>query len=158
MSAHVDFETLAAFVDRALASAEHATVHAHVIGCAECRAQVEKLNALNAVLAVDRDVEPSPGFDARVFDAIAAERPTALRRLRAWLKPQILAPVMATAAAVGVFVLLQPGEPSEEDLFIAQNQEMLQDLDLMQDLKNVEDAGDDFAVIAALSEVEEGGE
>ena len=158
MSDHVDLETLSAFVDRALAANEASAVQAHVGGCDACRARVTKLEALSAVLARDADVEPSAGFDARVMAAVAKERGGFWR---AWWRPRVLAPAAAAALAVAVgVVVLLPGPPSEDDLFIAQNQEMLAELDMLKDYDAVETAGDDFAVIASLGEIapEQGGE
>jgi hypothetical protein len=126
-----------------------------VAACAECRAQLDKLQALDAMLALDEDVAESAAFDQKVLQAIAAERPSFWAK---WVRPQVLAPVMAAAIAAGVFLLVQPSEPSEDELFMAQNHEMLAELDLLQELPAVEEAGDDFAVISALPEIEKGGE
>lgn len=127
---------------------------AHLDTCADCRGKVEQLRALDALLRVSEDAEPSPGFDARMRDALTAERAatgTAGARWRAglakWLRPGVLAPALGgVAVAALALVIALPTEPTEDELFMAQHQEMLAELDLLRDL----DAAEDFEVIAAL--------
>ncbi len=141
---HIDLETLSAFVDGAADDAP--SIREHVRACAECRAQVERLHALSAMLALDVDREPSAAFDERVFAAIAAEKPSLFARLRL----RVLAPVLAASVAAGVVFVVLNREPSEDDLFMSEHQEMLAELDLIRELPSVEDAGDDFAIIAEM--------
>jgi predicted anti-sigma-YlaC factor YlaD len=141
---HIDLETLSAFVDGVTDDA--ASIRAHVNACANCRTQVEQLQALNAMLALDVDREPSAAFDERVFAAIAAEKPSLATRLRL----RFLAPVLAASVAAGVLFVVFDGEPSEDELFMAEHQEMLAELDLIRDLPSVEDAGSDFAIIEEM--------
>ena len=144
---HIDLEVLSAFVDGAADDA--ASIRKHVDGCAECRAQVEQLQALSAMLALDVDREPSAAFDARVLAAIAAiaaEKPSLWSRLRL----RLLVPALAASVAAGVFFVVIDRDPSDDDLFMAEHQEMFAELDMIRDLPSVEDAGEDFAIIAEM--------
>ncbi|HEY8525836.1 MAG TPA: zf-HC2 domain-containing protein [Acidimicrobiales bacterium] len=58
-----------------LTGAERAAALDHLEGCAACRAEVASLTDVGeAVLALAPEVEPPPGFTARVLDRIAAAR------------------------------------------------------------------------------------
>jgi predicted anti-sigma-YlaC factor YlaD len=75
---------------------EHEAMLRHLDGCAHCRRAYDDLaDAVEQVLPAAPRVEPSPGFDARVLDAIgveSADRRTPLR----WR--------LAVAAMVGLLV------------------------------------------------------
>ena len=111
----------------------------------------EKDKALDALLRLDEDVEPSPELDQRVFAAIAAEKKQR-SWLRALLRPLVLGPLAGAAVAALVAVVFLPRGPSAEELFIAENAEMLRELDMMREL----DAAEDFHVIANLPALERG--
>lgn len=133
MSAHLDDETLSAVADGA-------ETHPHVAQCSECRARVQQFQSLSALLEVDEDVAPSPGFEARVFAQIAAERPR-----RFWV--EWLAPAFGAAMAI-VVALTIDRTPHPDELFIAENQEMLAEMDMLTMLDGVED----FETIAEMGE------
>jgi hypothetical protein len=82
----------------ALDGARRAELLEHVEGCVACRAELRALVAVaDTVLALAPAAEPPPGFESRVLDRIAADRPAARRSRRWWL-----APVAAAAAGVAV--------------------------------------------------------
>jgi anti-sigma factor RsiW len=122
-------------------------VSAHLAGCAECRSHAQKLRALTRMLAPEATL--SADFDRRFFAKLAAERPPrwfAASRARWWA-----APLLAGAcAALLLFFWVGHTGLSDEQRFIAENQEMLAQLDLLKslDAANLDDA--DFAVVQAL--------
>lgn len=61
-----------------LEPAEEAAVSRHLSQCAECRRIGESFLQLDAVLGEWKGIEPSPEFDARLRQALAARRPTSL--------------------------------------------------------------------------------
>ena len=88
--------------ERSLSSSDAAALRAHLAGCTSCAAAAAAQNRLWDALRVWGDLEPSPGFAARVRKAVF--RP----RLR--LVPYL--PV-AAAAAAAVLILLPVLRPSD---------------------------------------------
>ena len=133
---HLDDETLSAIAD----GAERAP--AHLDSCAECQGRLQKYAALHAMLALDEDITPSAALRQRVFADIARERPR-----RRWF--DVLIPAFGAAVAIVVALTIeQPNGPNDDELFVAENQEMLADMPMLEQL----DAVEDFDAIAALEE------
>lgn len=66
-----------------LSGVERAVALAHVQGCPNCRAEVERLSsAADAVLLLAPELEPSPGFESRLFERMGVRT-----RRRRWLAP-----------------------------------------------------------------------
>jgi hypothetical protein len=97
---------------------------AHVVECAACRGEAERLGmALRA--AIEADIpEPSPLFweqlSSRVHPAIAAEEVTPLEWAPAWLRWPVLAPITALALiAIAIAAAVARGPvtkvPSDSD-------------------------------------------
>ncbi|MFM7203231.1 MAG: zf-HC2 domain-containing protein [Myxococcota bacterium] len=110
---HPDIEQLSAWLEGDLEPATHASLQAHVAGCAHCQAEVEGLREfLNAVQQLPT-LEAPAGFTQRVMEQVEqAER----RTFRYWLAklklPTLLVPV--TVAALALFMIRQPEQESLE--------------------------------------------
>jgi Putative zinc-finger len=81
----------------------------HLSTCAECRRLVEQLSQVaDELLVLAPAHEPPAGFESRVVDAIAPERPPRRSRAR-WLTPRWLgsrlAPALATAAVTAAALI-----------------------------------------------------
>lgn len=71
------------YLDGKLAVAQHAEVEAHLAGCQACAARREESQAISQMLGNWEAPAPSPWFDARLRQRIAAE--TVPRGLAGWL-------------------------------------------------------------------------
>lgn len=132
-------------------------VLAHLEECTDCRFCAAQVKELTRLLDVDEDVEPRPGFDTRFFarlEELKAER--AIKEKASWWRrwPVWVAAASLSMSAAAAVVLLgvQPPATStlENDLALAMELEMLEDLDLVRQLDEVEV----YAVLAQL-EVED---
>jgi anti-sigma-K factor RskA len=84
-----------------LGGAERAEVVLHVNGCARCQAYVAELTeAADAIPQLVPEVEPPPGFEARVLHRLGADRRQVRRR---WVAS--IAAVAAAAAIISVTVV-----------------------------------------------------
>jgi Putative zinc-finger len=83
----------------------------HLAGCPSCRTSVEQLSAIaDAVLLVAPMVEPPPGFDLRVQNAIhesRGRRPSAGRR--STRRPRVVRMTAAAAAVAAIVALAGAG-------------------------------------------------
>ena len=91
-----------------------AYVRAHVEACPECREELDDFVAQSALfrgLAVRGEVEPRPGFYARVMDRIEAERPASIWSIL--LEPRFGFRLSVASAVLVVLmgVFLFSGEP-----------------------------------------------
>jgi anti-sigma factor RsiW len=109
MNAHATDEQLIDYLHGELAPADDALLHAHLAACAPCRARADEEAAIGDWLRANLlEVEFPALVKARVWEAIRAERPGVLDRLRAFLRPVVLVPlaaVLALSAYVSVPVL-----------------------------------------------------
>jgi hypothetical protein len=64
---HPDTEKLQGIVEEALAAGERVVVESHLLGCADCRNEVEEWTSLFAMLSTMPRVAPSFGFANRVM-------------------------------------------------------------------------------------------
>jgi len=112
-----------------------AAARAHMESCSECRAWSISLRGLDRVLAADETVEPGPGFDTRMFARLEERR----RRGRRWRWALAAAGVPAVAAvAILLFARSDARITAEEDLELAMNLDMLEDMALLHQLDEVE--------------------
>jgi anti-sigma factor RsiW len=148
-------EELTAYLDGELPEAEVKALEARLAEEPELRALEGKLRRTVALLKTMEAPVASPALRRAVLSRIDA--PTLAERLQAWLRPGRLLPVGALlAAAVAVVLLGRGAEPvrgapaDEEQLFLAQNLEVAEDLDVLG-----LDAPEDLDVVARLHELEE---
>jgi len=90
-------EDLAELALGTLTGVERSTALAHVQGCPDCRAEVDRLSfAADAILTLAPEIEPQPGFETRLFERMGVQ--PRRRRLLARYSPRRLA--LAGAALV----------------------------------------------------------
>lgn len=151
MSCTHDHDALLASVDEALPEAEQRVLDAQLQSCAHCRQVLAQAQAFGSFLRVaDPAIDPTAAFDRTVKQAVHNERATARQPWLAWARrPLVWASAVSGCAALVLALTLFSRDPNmnEDDYFVAEHQEMLADLDLIQDM----DAVEDFAVIAELS-------
>lgn len=125
---------LVSYTDGRATEAERATVESHLESCAGCRARVAEFRAVWSVLDDAPVPQPSPSFDARLRQRIAAEP------RRTWSGGLVLSPRLALAtvalALLSVWVASGPGpQPPLELGQGTDSQEMrdLEDYDVLAD-------------------------
>lgn len=143
---------LTAFIDGELSEADAQAVQAALAKDPALRALEARLRSvITAVEALPEPARaPSPALRRQVLSAIAV--PTWRERLRGWLSGPGLVPAGLAVAAAATAVVLwprRPEEPEGEQLLVASNLELVEDLDLMG-----LDSPDDLEVIASLHELE----
>ena len=151
MTCSHDPEVLSALLDGGLSGDALCAAEAQVAQCTSCRDTLHQLQSLQSFMQQnDPDLTPTGDFDLGMSAVLRAER----RGRWAWLRrPAFLAPALSASAAVLIAVTLFVREPrpSDDDLFIADNQEMLAELDLVRDL----DAVEDYDVIHQLNQLKQ---
>jgi anti-sigma factor RsiW len=151
-------EQLKRFLDGALSGAESRGVRIHLAECPACAAHVSLTDRVEALVALDDEIEPSPGLNERFHARLGAHRARSADRwwkwLPVWSAPQTLALAGALALLAGVVVFWRarptepvPSVPAPEvaiaeslpllqDLGVIENLELLEDFDVLQDLSN----------------------
>jgi anti-sigma factor RsiW len=142
---------LIAYLDDHTDGAERREVEKHLETCAECRSRAAEFRRVWNLLDEAPAVEPSPYFDARLRQRLAAEpRPSAWL---AWLPQPRLALATAALLVMGIWVsVLKPaadlppqgnlqtqGQTEEEfrmikDLRVLENYEVLADFDALSEI------------------------
>ncbi len=137
MSCTVEDE-LTAYLDGELSTVEAARVRAHLTSCADCRATETLLRRTMAQLAALPAFEPTPALRRRVLAEVDSLPRPWPERVRAWLRPAVLAPALATAAVVAVVAgqrahdrdLANRAEQRTE-LAVAENYDLLTDYEVV---------------------------
>jgi hypothetical protein len=97
---HPTADRLEAFAEGGLDRGEHVVIESHLLGCAQCQAQVDEWHALFAALEGLQQFEPAPDFADRVMAGVRLAPRTAWRTsvasTRSWAGGQL----GAAAAAV----------------------------------------------------------
>lgn len=112
-------DRLSEYLDGELSSAEHASVHAHLAECAECRATLEELRRVVARASVVQDSAPErdlwPGVAARIGAGGRASMSVFKRALTSRLSftlPQLAAAGLALMVLSGGLVwMAKSGDP-----------------------------------------------
>jgi anti-sigma factor RsiW len=149
-------EELTAYVDGELSQLDARRVEAALAADPRLAALERQLRATLKAVEALAGPQPSPALRRSVLDALEAPL-TLSEQLRQWLRPSRLMPVLGmAAAAVLMVVVAKQGEhvgaaheSDAEQLFVAQNMEILEDLDLA-GLESPED----LEVVAALDALE----
>jgi anti-sigma factor RsiW len=129
-------DRLQALVSGALSPAERERAEAHLASCPECREERDLLAAARALLPALPEIEPRPGFAARVARGARDPRPSPFAQ---WLRWTMGGVAVATAAAVAVAVLPGPVPPRRDDVRVAQRLELFEDLAVLQNVQALED-------------------
>lgn len=148
MSCTVEDE-LTAYVDGELSVVEAARVRTHLSSCADCRATEAVLRRTMAEVAALPGFVPSPALRRRVLAEVESLPRPWPERIRAWLRPGVLAPVAGVAFAATVTVLVVGSFSTRKtdvergtELAVAENYELLTDYEVVglspEDLEVVE--------------------
>jgi anti-sigma factor RsiW len=155
MNDHDWQDELTAYVDGELDERRRSALEAAFADNPELRARVEQLRRTAEGIRALPPVAVSAQLRRNVLDAVF--EPSWKERLGAWLSPSRLIPLSLAAATAAVAVAVLPRHDSDEltsvggeQLALAQNLEMVADLDLL-GLETPEDV----AVVAALADSEE---
>lgn len=148
-------DDLTAYVDGELPAARREEVAAHLGTCPECRATEGLLRRTLAQLPALPQFVPSPSLRREVLAKVDALPPTLGERLRALLRPTVLVPTAALAAALVLVLRVGGGTEPGLDvtdpgvLELAANMELVEDYDVA----GLDDV-DDLEVVAHLHELE----
>lgn len=144
-------EQLTAYVDGELSELEAKALEAELARDPALRALEQRLRRTVALVEALPAPEPSTALRRAVLSRI--DQPTLGERLKGLFTPPRLgvAGLAAAAVAAVVVVAAQPKDVpgDEEQLFLAQNMEVIEDLDLVG-----LDSPDDLDVVASLHELE----
>jgi len=152
MSCTVEDE-LTAYLDGELSVVESARVRTHLASCSECRATEALLRRTVTELAALPAFEPSAALRRRVLAEVEALPRPWTERMRAWLRPGVLAPAgvaLVTAAVVAV-VAGQRAVADRTELAVAEHYELLSDYEV------VGLSQDDLDVVEHLDELQKEG-
>ncbi len=105
-------EQLFAYAHRLAEGREEEAMRAHAETCARCRAALSEYQRLDALLGEWKPAEPSPWFDARVRQAIAATEPEKPIFGAAWMRWAAVA-ALAVLVGVGVWAWRRAPRPME---------------------------------------------
>lgn len=147
--------SLTAYVDGALEPAERAEVESHLAGCAECRAERDRLAAAIALLArLPAAPAPSPTFEQRFYARLAAEKAEARERRGLldriawrWLGPGLV----GAAATVGV-ILYTGAQRRADERYLAEHLDLFESYEAIASVGTV-DGPEDVQVVAHLDEL-----
>ena len=135
---------LSALLDGELSTEQSAAVRRHLEQCAACRRQYDLLEQTEAMVRQMTPLTPSADFDRTFWDKMADldERRTGrdwMRFLWGGWRPVFAAGVATAAAAVVIFVAVGGNKgPTAEEVFIAQNMEMLENFEMIDHLEMLE--------------------
>ncbi len=133
-----EFESgILSYTDGRAGDAELRTLESHLAACAACRARVAEFRSVWSALDEAPALDPSPAFDARLRQRMAAEP---RRTWFGWLVPSPRL-MMATAALALLFVwvtmrpVTQPRPDEQSVAAIDVDQQVLEDYDVLADFE-----------------------
>jgi anti-sigma factor RsiW len=153
MSCTVEDE-LTAYLDGELAAVDAARVRSHLISCSDCRATEALLRRTMTELTALPAFEPSLALRRRVLAQVEALPRPWPERMRAWLRPGVLAPAgvaLATAAVVAVVAGQRAVAERGMELAVGEHYELLSDYEV------VGLSQDDLDVVEHLDELQKEG-
>jgi hypothetical protein len=139
------------------ATAEHAEQAAHLASCGACQQFARAQAKLDNVLARSENMSAGPGFDTRFFARLEAEKSSgvharkAARSRRSWLWWSLV-PTLTAAAATALILWRRPDPHAvpQEDLALATDLELVQELPVVEHL----DEAETFEVLAEVDVAE----
>lgn len=106
---------LSAYLDRELDSREHERVRAHLVECAACRAELEELSRVVALVRELPDPQLSHSLSRDVLRNLESHPPGPVERMNGWFRDNFgggpLSPLAAAALGVGLVAWVQFSEP-----------------------------------------------
>jgi len=146
-------EELTAYIDGELDPETAKAVEEQLATDVKLKALEQQLRRTVSLMATVPALEPSSSLRRSVLSKV--EAPTLGERVRTFFTPGRLVGGLALASMATLAVVVGARDPgpvlSEEQLFLAQNMEVVEDLDLL----GLE-RSDDFDVVASLHELSEG--
>jgi anti-sigma factor RsiW len=138
-----DETLLSALMDDELPPVQATAIRRHMESCPVCRQRFEALQQADAMIKGMAPLEPSADFDRTFWRKVAdlEDRATShswLRTLVTGWRP-VLASGLVAGLAAAVFIYAGHGKgPTAEEVFIAQNMELLENYDVIDHLDMLE--------------------
>jgi len=138
-----DETLLSALMDDELLPEQKAAIRQHMETCPVCRQRFEALQQTDAMINGMEPLEPSADFNRNFWSKVADLENRATKR--SWLRVLLTGwrPVLASGMAAGIaaVILIYTGQgkgPNPEEVFIAQNMDLLQNYDVIDHLDMLE--------------------
>jgi anti-sigma factor RsiW len=148
-------EDLTAYVDGELPPARRAEMESHLAGCVGCQGTEALLRRTMARLADLPGFTPSTATRREVLAKLDALPPTPWERLRALLRPGVLAPAAGLTAVAGLVLYTSAARAPALELADEGTLELAMNLEVVEDYDVVGlDADEDLEVVAHLHELE----
>jgi len=134
---------LSAFADNELSSRRAGEVYKHLQTCSDCRKKLREIEALNSLLSTLPEREFSPDFERSFWKKIDAEDSRQAERHRRFFgwRPILaggLAAGLVAGLFFGVFEYRSHQGISQEEIFMAENMELLNDFEPIRNLDFLE--------------------
>jgi hypothetical protein len=150
-------EEIERFLSGALSGFESRRIRIHLRGCPACASRLSPSDRVETLVALDEDIEPSPGLERRFRARLEAHRARSAGRWWTWIPASrvqqtlALAGSLAVLAGVVIFWTARPTEPPPPtpppEAAIVENLPLLQDLGVIENLELLED----FDVLQEMS-------
>jgi anti-sigma factor RsiW len=142
-----DESVLNALADGELPPEESGIVVSHLESCPQCRQRFDAIKHADEAIKGMAGIEPSAGFDRVFWRKVADLENRKKSRFRLGALLAGWRPLLATgvAAAIAVAILIYTGQNkkmTQDEALIAQNMELLQDYDLIDQLDMLENWDD----------------
>ena len=133
------------YLDGRATPRERREAEQHLAACPACSRRLEEYRGVWKLLEEVPAVDPSPWFDARLRQRVAAEpAPSGLRRLLEWLPQPRLALATLALVVLGFWVASAPPQPQQalpavsmneqEEFKMIKNMHVLENYDLVKEL------------------------
>ena len=137
---------LSAFVDNELSDHKAREVRQHLEACPECQHKYQEICKINALLGSMSEIEPSSEFDRKFWQKIADQEARQEQKYGQWFRFIRLRPVFTAGLAASLSLVLVLGifqyhshkSISQEEIFMAENIELLRDFELIHHLDLLE--------------------
>ena len=148
-----DESLISALIDGELPQGLEEAICRHMEDCPKCRQRFEDLNKTDEMIRDMETMEPSADFERtfwRKVDALEDHKKVSSRliSLLTGRRPLLVAGAIAAFMAIFFIYTVHHGRLTSEEIFIAQNMELLQDYDLIENLEMLEQ----WDIIEAMEE------
>ena len=134
---------LSAFLDGELDNAQMQQIRSHLDNCTLCRKKLATLVATDKMIQEAEGIEPTAAFDRNFWQTVSElEQHPVPFAWKQWLQPgwrPAVAIGLAAGIAFGIMMLTGPTQDvSPEEMFLADNIELLEDYDVISHLDILE--------------------